>query len=255
MIQRADSQQQTEDPQTNDQQTDDTQNVNPENQPPENTGPQESGEETPNRLPADDEIDGAASIEADESPHADGTDGTDGTPEEQRIDDVELLLPQLEALLFVASEPLSVGRLSDALGAERQAARAAIVALAERFSGEKSGVHLIEIAGGWRLLSNPLFAETVAALNGQKASDRLSGAALETLAVIAYKQPVGRAEIERVRGVGAGPVLRHLLELDLIKVAGRDEGLGRALLYGSTKEFLDRFGLASLRDLPASLDG
>ncbi len=249
MIQRADSQQQTDDEQAAVPQTDDKQNVNAENQPPENTGPQESGEETPNRLPADDEIDGAASIEADESPPA------DGASEEQRIEDVELLLPQLEALLFVASEPLSVGRLSDALGAERQAARAAIVALAERFSGEKSGVHLIEIAGGWRLLSNPLFAETVAALNGQKASDRLSGAALETLAVIAYKQPVGRAEIERVRGVGAGPVLRHLLELDLIKVAGRDEGLGRALLYGTTKEFLDRFGLASLRDLPASLDG
>jgi segregation and condensation protein B len=103
------------------------------------------------------------------------------------------------------------------------------------------------------MLSNPEFADALAALHGKKAADRISPAALETLAVIAYKQPVGRAEIERIRGVGVGPILRHLLELELIKVAGRDEGLGRALLYGTTKSFLDRFGLASTRDLPASL--
>jgi segregation and condensation protein B len=82
----------------------------------------------------------------------------------------------------------------------------------------------------------------------------LSTAALETLAIIAYKQPVSRAEIERVRGVGVGPILRHLLELDLIRVSGREEGIGRALLYGTTRQFLDRFGLKDVRDLPASLE-
>jgi len=163
------------------------------------------------------------------------------------------LLPQLEALLFVATEPVPESRLVDILGCEKADVRTALEQLHTRYSGEASGIHLREIAGGWRMLSNPAFAETLALLHGKKAADRLSGAALETLAVIAYKQPVGRAEIERIRGVGAGPILRHLLELELIKVAGRDEGLGRALLYGTTKSFLDRFGLASVRDLPASL--
>jgi segregation and condensation protein B len=163
------------------------------------------------------------------------------------------LLPQLEALLFVAHEPVPESRLVDILACEKNDLREALGQLAERYAGESSGIHLKEIAGGWRMLSNPAFAETLALLHGKKAADRLSAAALETLAVIAYKQPVGRAEIERIRGVGAGPILRHLLELELIKVSGREEGLGRALLYGTTKSFLDRFGLASVKDLPASL--
>jgi len=166
----------------------------------------------------------------------------------------EALLPQLEALLFVAQEPLSTRRLADLVGAEASAVRDAMVRLQERFAGRERGVHLVEIAGGWRLLTNPACADVVADLKGRKAKDRLSGAALETLAIIAYKQPVSRAEIERIRGVGVGPVLRHLLELGLVKVAGREEGLGRALLYGTTQEFLDRFGLRSPKDLPASLE-
>ena len=168
--------------------------------------------------------------------------------------EIPALVPQLEACLFVAREPVALGRLADVVGASKGDTRKALELLGERYSGDHAGVHLAEIAGGWRFLSNPAFAETLAALQGQKSADRLSGAALETLAVIAYKQPVGRAEIERVRGVGAGPVLRHLLELEMIKVVGRDEGLGRALLYGTTMEFLDRFGLGGLRDLPANLE-
>jgi segregation and condensation protein B len=167
--------------------------------------------------------------------------------------DVTMLIPPLEAILFVAREPIPESRLVEALGCGKPELRAALEAMRERYSGDASGIHLREIAGGWRLLSNPAFADTLAVLHGAKAADRLSAAALETLAVIAYKQPVGRAEIERIRGVGVGPILRHLMELDLIKVAGRDEGLGRALLYGTTRSFLDRFGLASTRDLPASL--
>ena len=222
-----------------------------ENEPPEKLpdGSLPDGPEEMTRLPADDE-----QAEGSEDGVSEDRGSEDGGSEDRVSEDIALLIPQLEALLFVAREPLSLGRLAEAVGCDKTAARAALNALAERFSGDESGVHLIEIAGGWRLLSNPAFADAVAALHGQKAADRLSAAALETLAVIAYKQPAGRAEIERVRGVGAGPVLRHLLELDLIKVAGRDEGLGRALLYGTTREFLDRFGLGSLRDLPASLD-
>ena len=141
---------------------------------------------------------------------------------------------------MLSEEP---GRIRDALGS-----------LQNRYGGEGSGVRLVEIAGGWRLLTRPEHADAIAALAGKRSPDRLSPAALETLAIIAYKQPVGRAEVERIRGVGVGPILRHLLELDLIRVAGREEGLGRALLYGTTRAFLDRFGLKSVKDLPASLE-
>jgi segregation and condensation protein B len=164
------------------------------------------------------------------------------------------LAPQLEAVLFVAQEALPLKRLAEIVGAEPEAVRDALTRLQETFVGRGRGVHLVEIAGGWRLLTNPECAEAVAALKERREKDRLSGAALETLAIIAYKQPVSRAEIERIRGVGVGPVLRHLLELDLVKVSGREEGLGRALLYGTTQSFLDRFGLKSPRDLPASLE-
>ena len=164
------------------------------------------------------------------------------------------LLGQIEALLFVANEPLPGRRIAELLGEESARVRAALGALQSRHGGEGSGVRLAEIAGGWRLLTRPEHADAIAALAGKRAPDRLSPAALETLAIIAYKQPVGRAEIERIRGVGVGPILRNLLEIDLIKVAGREEGLGRALLYGTTRAFLDRFGLKSVKDLPASLE-
>jgi len=159
----------------------------------------------------------------------------------------------LEALLFVAREPLSPKRLADMLEEDAARVKEALLRLKERY-GEGHGVQLAEIAGGWRLLTNPAYADAVAALAGRKVQDRLSQAALETLAIIAYRQPVSRAEIERVRGVGVGPILRTLLEIDLVKVAGREEALGRALLYATTKAFLDRFRLTSGKDLPASLE-
>jgi segregation and condensation protein B len=165
-----------------------------------------------------------------------------------------LLEAQLEAVLFVAQEPLPTKRLAEIVASEPPAVREALARLAGAYSGRGKGVHLVEIAGGWRLLTNPECAGAVAALKERREKDRLSGAALETLAIIAYKQPVSRAEIERIRGVGVGPVLRHLMELDLVRVAGREEGLGRALLYGTTHSFLDRFGLKSPKDLPASLE-
>lgn len=161
---------------------------------------------------------------------------------------------RLEAVLFVAPEPLSTRRLADLLQEGAAEVEGALGRLAERYQGADRGVHLREIAGGWRLLTNPDCSEAVAALSGQRQSERLSAAALETLAIVAYKQPVSRAEIERIRGVGVGPVLRTLLELDLLRVVGREEELGRALLYGTTTSFLDRFGLKSPKDLPASLE-
>ena len=159
----------------------------------------------------------------------------------------------LEAVLFVAQEPVSLRRLAEILAEPADRVKEDLTLLQAEYDGPERGVHLIEIAGGWRFLTNPECAEAVAAVRGRKAPERLSAAALETLAIVAYRQSVSRAEIERIRGVGVGPILRHLLELDLIKVGGREEGLGRALLYGTTRSFLDRFGLKSVRDLPASL--
>jgi segregation and condensation protein B len=175
-------------------------------------------------------------------------------PEDAPVGRGDMLISQLEAMLFVADEPLSARRLSELLEAETADVKEAMDRLRERYAGPQRGVHLVEIAGGFRLLTNPLCAEALAVLAGRRAKDRLSAAALETLAIVAYRQPVSRAEIERIRGVGAGPVLRHLIELELIRVAGREEGLGRALLYGTTRQFLDRFGLKSVKDLPASLE-
>jgi segregation and condensation protein B len=164
------------------------------------------------------------------------------------------VIPLLEAMIFVADEPVSTRRFAELLSEEVTAVREGLRALQERYSGPRSGVHLVEIAGGWRLLTNPECADAVATLAGRKAKDRLSAAALETLAIVAYRQPVSRAEVERIRGVAVGPVLRHLLELELLRVVGREEGLGRALLYGTTRAFLDRFGLKNIKDLPASLE-
>src|SRR5690606_6377967 len=107
------------------------------------------------------------------------------------------------------------------------------------------------LAGGWQLLTLPTFGPLLHRLHTERQQSRLSQAALETLAIIAYRQPIMRAEVEAIRGVASGEVLRGLLERRLIKIAGRAEELGRPMLYGTTKEFLKVFGLGSLDDLPA----
>ncbi|MFQ5844505.1 MAG: SMC-Scp complex subunit ScpB [Planctomycetota bacterium] len=160
---------------------------------------------------------------------------------------------RLEALLFVAREALPVRKLADCLGAPAAQVRRALAALGAHYEGCGRGIHLREVGGGWRLLTNPGCAAVVEALQGRRERERLSPAALETLAIVAYKQPVSRAEIERIRGVAVSPLLHQLLELDLIRVCGREEGIGRALLYGTTRSFLDRFGLKDAKDLPASM--
>jgi segregation and condensation protein B len=111
-----------------------------------------------------------------------------------------------------------------------------------------------KLAGGYRLMTLPAHRHLLGAFHGQAASTRLSKSAIETLAIIAYKQPITRAKLEAIRGVACGEVLRSLLERRLITVAGRSEELGRAMLYGTTKPFLEAFGLASLADLPAPQD-
>ena len=128
--------------------------------------------------------------------------------------------------------------------------RVALDQLREHYDFDQHGVELVEMAGGYQILTRPVHAAAIERAQFSARAPRLSPATLETLAVIAYRQPVGRAEIEEIRGVSAGGVLRTLQERGLIEVVGRAEGLGRPLLYGTTPLFLELLGLRDLTDLP-----
>lgn len=157
----------------------------------------------------------------------------------------------LEAALFAANRPLTLDELGaldgDAGGAD---VRAALDALREHYDFDGHAVEVVELGGGWQILTRAVFAAAVERAQAAQRTPRLSPATLETLATIAYRQPVGRAEIEEIRGVSAGGVLRTLQERGLIEVVGRSEGLGRPLLYGTTPLFLELLGLRDLADLP-----
>jgi len=158
---------------------------------------------------------------------------------------------ELAALLLASPDPLSTARLGSLLG-RVQAARveAALEALGERLRGAGLPWELRAIAGGWQLYTTPDMTDVVTALAKVRKEERVSPAALETLAVVAYRQPVTKAEIEAIRGVQAGPVLRALVDRGLLRVAGRAEVPGHPLLYATTKKFLDAFGLMRVEDLP-----
>ena len=161
------------------------------------------------------------------------------------------LLRVVEAMLFAAHESLSARRIARAIGFVNEGRIAeAIATLARRCDAQRSPLMLAEIAGGWRLVTRPEYAPFLARLFSKAEKERLSQAALETLAIVAYRQPATRAEIEAVRGVLVAPLLRILQERRLIKVVGRAEVVGRPMQYGTTKRFLDHFGLASIEDLP-----
>ncbi len=157
----------------------------------------------------------------------------------------------VEAALFSASRPLTVEELaaldSDATLAE---VRTALDQLREIYDFNQHAVELLELAGGWQILTRPAYAEAIERARISLRVPKLTPAALETLAVIAYRQPVGRADIEEIRGVSASGVLRTLQERGLIEVVGRSEGLGRPLLYGTTPQFLEVLGLEDLSNLP-----
>jgi segregation and condensation protein B len=153
--------------------------------------------------------------------------------------------------LFSAARPLTAEELStlepDATLAD---VRAALDQLREHYDFNQHGVELVELAGGFQILTRPVHAAAIERAQFSVRTPRLTAAALETLAIIAYRQPVGRAEIEEIRGVSAGGVLRALQERGLIEVVGRSEQLGRPLLYGTAASFLELLGLNDLSDLP-----
>ncbi|RMH56870.1 MAG: SMC-Scp complex subunit ScpB [Candidatus Hydrogenedentota bacterium] len=156
----------------------------------------------------------------------------------------------IEALLFVTGEPVSEARLAALLGASRARVREALGTLAESCEAPDRGIFPIEVAGGWQLATKERHRELIEALVRDIRRVRLSSAALETLAIIAYRQPVTRSEIEEIRGVNVDGVMKTLLEKRLIRIVGKKEEPGRPLLYGTTDEFLLHFGLKSLKDLP-----
>ena len=157
----------------------------------------------------------------------------------------------LEAALFASARPIATAELS-ALDPEasRAALTAALDELREHYDVEGHGVELQEIAGGWQILTRAEYTEAIERAQLASRPQRLSAAALETLAIIAYRQPISRAEIEEIRGVAIGGVLKSLHERGLIDVVGRGEGLGRPLMYGTTPAFLEHFALRHLEELP-----
>lgn len=160
-------------------------------------------------------------------------------------------LARLEAALLIADEPLALRKLADVAGlGDAAEAREQVERLRELYDADGSAFQVEEIAGGYQLLTRPRYHPWLARLKRTGHEMRLSPAALETLAVVAYKQPIMRAEVEKVRGVACGEVMRQLMERGLVKVAGRHDSLGRPQLYGTTKKFLQAFGLNTLHDLP-----
>jgi segregation and condensation protein B len=160
------------------------------------------------------------------------------------------LMSIIEALIFVSEEPLSAKALAEVLKEDRGWVEVAVAELAKEFNERNGGLMMREVAGGWQIATRPEFHEHVRAYLKSRPSAKLSLAALETLAVIAYKQPITVPEILEIRGVQSSSAIKTLLEKRLIVAKGRKEVVGRPMLYGTSKEFLMQFGLKDLTELP-----
>jgi len=167
------------------------------------------------------------------------------------LSDLRALKGILEALLFVTAEPIPVTRFLALLGAvTKQEVDQALASLSHDYEQEGRGLQLAEVAGGYRIVTKAEFAPWLKRLEKVKAPSKLSRSALESLAIIAYKQPIVRGEVEQIRGVETSGVIRTLLERKLVRIVGRKEEPGRPIMYGTTKVFLEHFGLRDLSQLP-----
>jgi len=160
------------------------------------------------------------------------------------------VLAALEALLFASDAPLELARIAEVLDLGPDEARAAVEALRAACEAPGRGLVVVDVAGGVRLVTRPELAPALLRLQRLRLRTRLSRAAVETLVIVAYRQPISRPEIEQLRGVNADAVVTALLDRRLIRVVGRKAGPGRPILYGTTREFLEHFGLRDLGDLP-----
>ena len=174
--------------------------------------------------------------------------------------EISQIIPHIEALIFASDKALSAEEITElinnALGfiedrANPDQIQAAIEGIKEKYDSEFYAFELKQSGGGWQFLTKPQYHKTVALLNGDKFLKRLSTAALETLAIIAYKQPITKSEIESIRGVNCDYAVQKLLEKDLIVISGRNEdAVGKPLIYGTSKSFMDYFGINSPSELP-----
>ncbi|MBK8493668.1 MAG: SMC-Scp complex subunit ScpB [Chitinophagaceae bacterium] len=170
------------------------------------------------------------------------------------------IIPHIEALIFASDKPLGNDEILELVNsalafiedrATAEQVDAAIEGISEKYSSEFYAFELRQIGGGWQFLTKKEYHKTVAQLNGDKFLKRLSTAALETLAIIAYKQPITKSEIESIRGVNCDYAVQKLLEKDLVIISGRNEdAVGKPLIYATSKSFMDYFGINSAEDLP-----
>ena len=182
--------------------------------------------------------------------------------EEEGSDDALLSSPQsqseraavIEALIFVSDEPLTAKMIADVLKEDKDVINETLAALAQEFNGRSGGLQLREVAGGWQFATRPEYHEHVRAFLKTRPSAKLTIASLETLAVIAYRQPVTVPEILEIRGVQSPSAIKTLLDKKLIVAKGRKETIGRPMMYGTSKEFLLQFGLKDLSELPSVED-
>lgn len=157
----------------------------------------------------------------------------------------------LEALLFVSHDPLSLEKLTSVIeGMSKSSVKTAMQALQAEYEKDGRGLKIVEVAGGYVMVTKPELGGYLKRLAKAKPTSKVSRSALETLAIVSYKQPITRADIEKIRGVETSGVLRTLLDQKLIRIVGRQDIPGRPILYGTSKQFLLRFGLRDLRDLP-----
>lgn len=166
-------------------------------------------------------------------------------------EDVEVTTESvIEAVLFASDEPLTVKRIADIVETGVKQVKDNIKSLNKKYTDSNNAFRIEQIAGGYQMLTLTPYNAWLKKLLRARSDGKLSAAALETLAIISYKQPIIRADIEAIRGVAAGEMIRSLMHKGLVKIVGRAEVLGRPMLYGTTKKFLELFGLNSLKDLP-----
>ncbi|MCK4997942.1 MAG: SMC-Scp complex subunit ScpB, partial [Anaerohalosphaera sp.] len=203
-----------------------------EEQVPEET----EGEHEDEDIPSQTDIEEAEQEQADE----------DGPAE-----DIETTVESvIEAVLFASDESLTAARLSNIVGTDTKQIREKIEQLNEKYKANNNAFRIEKIAGGYQMMTLSPYNHWLRKLLRSRSDNKLSPAALETLAIIAYKQPIIRVDVESIRGVAAGEMIRNLMYKGLVKIVGRAEVLGRPMLYGTTKKFLEVFGLNTLKDLP-----
>lgn len=218
--------------------------------------PDEHGGETQATTPTTEALFPGADLpqavtDAGEQPDGQVTADVDDLISDANAVDPKIDVGLLEAYLFSTHSPLTPGRLAELFNLEStKPIRKALRILNEQYESSGRCYRIEQVAGGFQMLTLPIYGDALNALHQREQDAKLTKAALETLSIIAYKQPILRADVEAIRGVASGETIRSLMEKHLVKIAGRAEEPGRPILYGTTKRFLEVFGLNSLKDLP-----